>query len=601
MKIVSSFLLSAIVALAAVADDVRERVVFPGPFPMKDVRKVSFVFDCDRADLAYRHVAYFESGSGYYVIPFKVRTSGRNEIVLDRNACAREEGKVAGWGAVKSVMISFYHDDVRVPRWSVGEFKLLKTPYDVVVMTSDACVHDYPALLSACGLEPLLIGADELDDAVLASAELVVPIGGRKPIPQKAEAALKAFKQRGGGVLTYKDRTDAGRDVEKLAHIVGVRQPRLVGKMAAWREKVRAQVEENREAARGFPAFMGEGGADEMRVLFCHTAYGPERVQDMAKWEDWDRSCAWLKKMGFNALCVNVCRGGIAFYRSAVLPMAAEVETKGDSIDLIKRACEKHGLRFIAWKVCFRSRVGMKTPAFEKWIADGRGAVDYAGKRDDEWLCPVRPENRALEVEALVELAKRRPWAISLDYIRYSSSEWCFCDACRTAFERYVGRSVADWPKTVRADAGLSRKWNEFRKESITGIVRDVVRRVRAEAPGVKVHASVFRFPRGDALSVAQDWGRWCREGWLDVVAPMDGADATTALSSYLNAQKADRADAVLVPTLYPSTWTDPMLGAKDLMEQIRACRAAGLPGFGVFTFDGKFINMVSNEKEALK
>ena len=416
-----------------------------------------------------------------------------------------------------------------------------------------------------------------------------------------AEAPIAAFKARGGGVLTLEDRLTAKKHPERLPELVERRQPSLAAVLAADRPRRERIAAENARAAAEFPAFMRAGGEDEIRAADCHVAYGPERVAKPEDWEDWNANCAYLKGLGFNALCVNVCRGGIAFYRSAVLPMAAEVETKGDSIDLIKRACEKHGLRFIAWKVCFRSRVGMKTPAFEKWIADGRGAVDYAGKRDDEWLCPVRPENRALEVEALVELAKRRPWAISLDYIRYSSSEWCFCDACRTAFERYVGRSVADWPKTVRADAGLSLKWNEFRKESITGIVRDVVRRVRAEAPGVKVHASVFRFPRGDALSVAQDWGRWCREGWLDVVAPMDGADATTALNSYLNAQKADRADAVLVPTLYPSTWTDPMLGAKDLMEQIRTCRAAGLPGFGVFTFDGKFINMISNEKEALK
>jgi len=599
-KLFGTMLLAAAVSVAW-GDDVRERVYFQGPFDMKTVRKASFVFDCDQADLTYRQVAYFASGEGYYVVPFRLRSSGRNELTLDRNTCVREEGKVAGWGRVKSVMISFYHDEKRVPKWSVHSFKLQPVPYDSVVVTSDACAHRFPALLASCGLEPLLIGANELDESVLAPAGLVVPIGGKTPMPETATAAIQAFKARGGGVLTCDDRLAAREDVEKLTQAVERCQPRFAAKMAAWREKVRERVEANRQAAQEFPAFLQAGGDDEMRVLFCHTAYGPERVADAAKWEDWDACGAWMKRMGFNAVCVNVCRGGIAFYRSSVLPMSPEVETKGDSIDLIKRACEKHGLKFLAWKVCFRSRVGMKTPTFEKWIADGRGAVSFDGKSDDEWLCPVRPENRVLEVEALVELAKRRPWAISLDYIRYSSSEWCFCDACRAAFERHVGRPVADWPKGVRADAELSRRWNDFRRANITGLVHDVVRRVRAEAPGVKIHASVVRFPNGDAQSVAQDWGLWCREGLIDVIAPMDGADAPSVLESYLTVQKPERAGAALVPTLYPSTWRDPTLGAKDLMDQIRTCRAAELPGFGVFTFDGRFINMISNEKEAIK
>lgn len=593
--------LAVVAAFSSLADDVRERVVFPGPFNMKDVRKASFVFTCDRADLAYRQVAYFASGDGYYVVPFQSRASGRNVIVLDRNTCAREEGKVAGWAAVKSVMISFYHDDQRVPQWSVGEFRLEKVPYDAVIVTSDACVHAYPALLEACGLNPLLVRADELDETLLATAELVVPIGGKTPMPKKAEAALAAFKARGGSILTYADRMSAGQNIEKLSQLIGLRQPRLVARMTAWQEKIRRCHTENRRAAQAFPELLASGGDDELRMLFCHTAYGPERVLDTAAWEDWDRSCAWIRRMGFNAVCVNVCRGGIAFYRSKVLPMAVEVETKGDCLDLIRRACDRHGLKFIAWKVCFRSRVGMKTPTFEQWIADGRGAVDINGKPDGEWLCPVRPENRQLEIEAFVELAKRGPWAIDLDYIRYPSSEWCFCEACHAAFEKFVGHAVADWPAAVRADAALTKKWNAFREENVTSLVREVSRRVRAEAPGVKIQASVFRYPRGDARSVAQDWSAWCREGLLDVVAPMNGADAPSVLSAALTAQKPEVAGVSLVPTLYPSTWTDPMLGARDLTDQVRLCREAGLPGFGVFTFDGKFINMISNEEESSK
>ena len=278
-------------------------------------------------------------------------------------------------------------------------------------------------------------------------------------------------------------------------------------------------------AAREFPAFMRAGGDGEYRDIACHTAYGPEYMDGDPRWEDWDANCATLKSLGFNALCVNVARGGIAFYDSRVLPVAPEVAAKGDSVDLISKACRKHGMRFVAWKVCLHSRRGMMTPQFEKWIADGRGVVNFDGTRDVTTLCPTRPENRALEIDAIVELAKRRPWAVSLDYIRYEGPDWCFCSHCRKEFERFCGENVEKWPSAVREDKTLNRKWETFRRRTITGLVREAVRRVRNEAPGVKIRADVFKRPQGDALSVAQEWGEWCKEGLLDIASPMDGGE----------------------------------------------------------------------------
>ena len=214
------------------------------------------------------------------------------------------------------------------------------------------------------------------------------------------------------------------------------------------------------------------------------------------------------------------------------------------------------------------------------------------GVRDDEWLCPTRPENRALEIESLVELAKRRPWAISLDYIRYPGTDWCFCEHCHKAFEAFLGETVADWPKGVHKSKQREEKWEAFRRHTITSLVREVARRVRAEAPGVKIRADLFSRPHGDALTVAQEWDAWCREGIIDIAGPMDGT--RPRLSGQIPAAGgASR----MMPTYYP--YSLPADGnADDVMSMIRIGRDAGILGFSLFRFDGRLIEMLALDKD---
>ena len=582
--------------LTAGAVDVREKHIFKGPFDLHTASGISLAFTCDKAGEVQRRYVYFKSGQGCYVVPFAVKSSGRSVIAVNRNDCVREEGKVAGWKNVSEIMVSFWRDDAKHVTWSVSDLTLLTEPYVAVVSVAGPCVHDYPRRLEDCGLATLLVGADELDDRVLASAKLLVPIWGKKPYPESAQQAMKRFTARGGKVFPVKERVAANTH-KKLLLALSARCPDLKDVFDQKLAELEEQRKRDAEAAAGFPAFMLAGGEDEIRGVSCHTAYGPEFVGNDPKWENWDRNCRLLNAAGFNAVNVNVARGGIAFYESKVLPMSPEVKTKGDSVELIKKACDKYGMKFIAWKVCFRSRVGMKTPAFERWIAEGRGAVSADGKLNDEWLCPTRPENRALEIESLVELAKRHPWAISLDYIRYHGTDWCFCEHCRKAFEAFSGETVADWPKGVRKRKPLEAKWEAFRRHTITSLVREVARRVRVEAPGVKIRADVFRRAQGDALTVAQDWESWCREGLLDTVSPMDGGPADE-LRLKLDAQVPSAGGASrMVPTYYPSLWWQ-TTNAEDIMNAIRVGREVGVAGFSLFRFDGRLIEMLALDKD---
>lgn len=578
---------------AALAVDVRETFSFKGPFDMHTSKGVTFTFVCDSPTAVTRSFVYFKSGKGSYMVPFTAPASGRGTVAVDRNACIREEGTVEGWRNVSAVMVSFWRDGAKPIAWSATDLAVSGEPYDAVVCAAGQCVHEFPRRLERCGLRALLTSARELDDRLLAQAKLLAPIGG-KPYPESAKNAIARFRARGGRIITASERLNATTQT-KLMALLESRLPELNTSAFAAARAARAKDErEAAAAAAEFPAFMRAGGDEEMRVIGCHTAYGPEFIENMSEWEDWDANCRRLKTVGFNALSVNVARGGIAFYNSKVLPVSPDVAKKGDAVEQIKAACAKHGMKFIAWKVCFRSRAGMQTPTFRKWLEEGRGAVSFGGRKSEDWLCPTRPENRALEIEALVELAKRRPWAISLDYIRFHGSDWCACDCCRESFERFAGTKVEDWPKSIMRGKPLNGKFEEFRRDSITTLVREVARRVRAEAPGVKIRASVYRHPHGNAITVAQDWESWCREGLLDVVGPMNGSVSSVEQLREVLAEQTSAAGKIpVMPTYYPSLW-EPDKNARELMEFIRAGREAGVKGFGVFRFDGRLVEMLS-------
>jgi len=64
------------------------------------------------------------------------------------------------------------------------------------------------------------------------------------------------------------------------------------------------------------------------------------------------------------------------------------------------------------------------------------------------------------------------------------------------------------------------QRWAEFRKWTVTELVRDVYRRAKKLKPKTQVTAAVL--PSLEAANSAyQDWPRWLREGTIDYVVPM--------------------------------------------------------------------------------
>ncbi len=317
----------------------------------------------------------------------------------------------------------------------------------------------------------------------------------------------------------------------------------------------------------------------EQRGFWCHSAFGPAGMS-------WDQSIRILADNGFNAIFPNMLWGGVAYYDSAVLPVAPEVKERGDQIAQCVAACRKYGVACHVWKVNWN--MGGRAPRefVERMKREGRTQVQFSGKPSDTWLCPSHPDNQKLETDAMVEVASKYDVdGIHFDYIRYPGPDGCFCTGCRERFEQSIGRRVANWPGDVRRDPELIAKWLDFRRDNITRTVAAVAEATRKIKPKVKISAAVFPNWTVDRDGVGQDWKLWCERGYMDFVCPMDYTPHNGAFENLVRQQTGWAGKTPCYPGIGLSTWTGSSDNLVRLIEMISITRKLGTHEFTVFEY----------------
>ena len=142
--------------------------------------------------------------------------------------------------------------------------------------------------------------------------------------------------------------------------------------------------------------------------------------------------------------------------------------------------------------------------------------------RPVDWLCPSDPANRQLEVQSMLEVARRYPVdGLQMDYIRYPDGHCCYCDGCRKRFEADSGRRVDQWPADCYSGARKD-EYNDWRCRQITLLVTAIRRELKRLHPEMKLSAAVWGGYPDCRRWVAQDWPAWVRAGDLDFICPMD-------------------------------------------------------------------------------
>ena len=611
---------------------------FPIRLDLLRAEGISFDFFCSNTESCSGFCLYLKSESGWYTASLAPRLdSVWQRVTLPKDRFARTEGRVNGWSKITTLRLSAWRGTTNGKlEMGVANLSVLpeREPPQIGVVRADSCAADarYKSekenfstfsvrtlrALRDAGLPVREISDRELDAAAVKGLKLLV-FPYNPHMPKEASQIPASFVARGGKLFAchstppevrkalglderrYQKRNWRGSSETPSAEKHGFYLPHvwryppaastqqaydLLSRVEpAWKPRLDAARAAAARKAAEEAAWVASrpSKAGEWRAFWCHSAYGPK---DM----NWETAIHTLKENGFNAILPNFAWGGSAFYESSVLPVNAEVATKGDALAECLAACRKHGVECHAWKVCWRLGRATGKKARERFRAEGRLQKNFNGKEID-WLCPSRPENLTLEIEAFLELARKGVDGVHFDYIRYSDRNCCFCDVCRRSFEKQLGTSVANWPKDVRKDPHLAAEWRKFRCGNITALVRGVATRMRKEHPNVKLSAAVFQNFVSNPENIGQDWVLWCKEGLLDFACPMDYyGGANLVFQNLVATQKRalEGCPVKLRPGLGTSCWPDPRRDVITMAKQIEIVRGAGLDGFTIFQYDAR-------------
>jgi uncharacterized lipoprotein YddW (UPF0748 family) len=373
--------------------------------------------------------------------------------------------------------------------------------------------------------------------------------------------------------------TALGRGNPKVTQAVGAaKQLRSSAlKLAADRKYSEALDQSGNASQRMKEAFClaQQPEAGEFRAFWCHNAMG---VSGMA----WDEAIKRLADNGFTAILPNMLWGGVAFYDSQVLPVASA--EKGDQIAACLAACKKYNIEMHVWKVNWNLGHAVPAAFLEKMRSAGRLQMSSQGK-EEPWLCPSHPDNQKLEIDAMVEVARKYDVSgIHFDYIRYPDNDHCFCAGCKERFQRAVNVTLQNWPADARGKGPLRQQWLEWRRSNITAVVKAVSEQARAIKPKIKISAAVFRNWTSDRDSVGQDWKVWCEKGWLDFVCPMDYTESNRNFENMVSQQVPWAGKARCYPGIGVSA-SSSQFGIDQLIEQISITRRYQTHGFTIFNY----------------
>jgi uncharacterized lipoprotein YddW (UPF0748 family) len=416
--------------------------------------------------------------------------------------------------------------------------------------------------------------------AVLAAVDPDLAGKAARGLRRQAQEALAAAVEHWSRARLALPARDAEERLRALQALRSEGQEFSAGGAVPAREMEKAPaLQEQIQRVRAFDMSLATSAPAEIRGVWIHT-YAPT---------DWDRVARRVRAAGLNCLVVRVGRGGNVIYPSAFLPRDAWAEKAGgDEMQRAIDAAHRHGLRFIAWRVNFH--MGSAPKAYrDRMAAEDRLVRDSHGVPVN-WANPGDPRNTELEFQVMREMVEKYDVdGVQFDYIRYPdapSFDYDYGPVSRREFERKRGRPVADWPAEVLSGP-LKTEYEDWERENINRLVERVYREVKRLKPNVLVSAAVWRNHRRYRALLKQDWPLWVKNGWLDLVVPMDYTPEPDTFAATVDAQVAlTRGRAPLAAGI--GSWL--LQTPEELVRQVEIAREAGAAGFVLFAYNAEQI-----------
>ena len=367
---------------------------------------------------------------------------------------------------------------------------------------------------------------------------------------------------------------------------------------SAWARKALSQAEQARQrlAAGRFGDALALAKDAQSSAQTAAAAAFPSRPYELrgawmgrpADATDWDEIMSALEAGNFNAIFPLMCGPATAAYPSQHLRQ----RTKADEMKACLDAARRHGIEVHVWRANWQV---LGSEGRQRFIKEGRMvlSVEQAlGQKEKShyqwstrWLDPSDERNRELEFNAMIELVEKyHPAGIHFDFMRYPERRYCYCNRCRDKFEAWAGIKVEKWPHDCWTKGKHLAKFRDWRRHLQTSLVKRIAERAHEIDPNVKVSLAARASMRGSFESDAQDWVTWAKEGYLDMLCPMDYTSSVEVLRKRLAPQIAAIDGAVPV---YAGLGVSPRRSATplNLSQQIRLARELGADGFLLFSW----------------
>lgn len=250
-----------------------------------------------------------------------------------------------------------------------------------------------------------------------------------------------------------------------------------------------------------------------------------------AKWslDDWKSSLSKAKEKGIDALLLEVYNGTNTYFSGGQLPMVDNLTEK------LLPVCASLDIEFHAWMWTMPCNAPSIIASHPDWYAVNRlgqpahSHPAYVGYY--KFLCPCHPEVKEFirgNVASLGKISEIK--GIHLDYVRlpdvilaealqpkyklvqdreFPEFDYSYSSYCRDQFQKKTGLD----PLKDIADPANHREWVQFRRDSVTHLVNQVL---APEARKYNKQITAAVFPNWE--HVRQEWHNWNLDAFLPML-----------------------------------------------------------------------------------
>lgn len=245
--------------------------------------------------------------------------------------------------------------------------------------------------------------------------------------------------------------------------------------------------------------------------------------------EDFIKLLDYYKSLNFNAVIVQIRTSGDAFYPSNFAPWSRYLtgkegqkpNTTEDPLSWMILEAHRRGLEFHAWLNPYRATMNLDT----KLLSAGHDFFkhkDWMVKYDTKYYYnPGLPEVRAHLVNVIREVVQN----YNIDAIHFDDYFYPY----------KVDKVVFDDAATFKKYGKQGQKLDDWRRENVSLLVKEVNQTIKSEKPWVQfgispfgVYRNIAKDPNGSNTRAGQtnfddlyaDVLTWMKNGWIDYLIP---------------------------------------------------------------------------------